>query len=466
MKHFVNCVKITQLLICIGVFSFNFSSCKKFVVVDPPPNQVITNSVFSSDQSAISAMIGLYSQIMSNSGSFASQGATLYLGLSADELVNNVSSVNVDGFRQNSLAAENGLVLSVFWQSAYRFIYHANAIIEGLNKSSGISSIVKNQLIGEAKILRSFCYLYLINLYGDVPLETTTDYRINSTMPRTNISLVYQLITDDLKDAQSLLHDLYPSSGRFRPNKWVATALLARVYLYQNDWNNAEIQSNSVINCGIYSLVNDLNSAFVASSNEAIWQLSPVAPNLNTWEGNNFIPSSISIIPSYFLDTTLLNSFEAGDLRKNIWIKGNTVGGITYFYPYKYKIANGPTVSEPYNVLRLAEQYLIRAEARAQQGKLVGLNSAEADINIIRARALLGSTIASTKEQLLTAIEKERRTELFVEWGHRWFDLKRSGKANTVLPIIKTGWQSTDALYPIPLSQLQTNIYLTQNPGY
>jgi hypothetical protein len=115
-------------------------------------------------------------------------------------------------------------------------------------------------------------------------------------------------------------------------------------------------------------------------------------------------------------------------------------------------------------VLRLAEQYLIRAEARARLGKVP---ESQADINAIRSRSGLSNTTAADPAALLLAIEKERQVELFSEWGHRWLDLKRTGRADAVLGAEKpTDWQPTDALYPIPQNEILSNPLLTQNLGY
>jgi hypothetical protein len=122
------------------------------------------------------------------------------------------------------------------------------------------------------------------------------------------------------------------------------------------------------------------------------------------------------------------------------------------------------TLSEHYIVLRLAEQHLIRGEARAMQNKLI---ESKQDLNIIRNRAGLTNSTASSKEDILAAIARERKVELFSEWGNRWYDLKRTGKANSVLSTIKPQtWQATDTLYPIPQSQINLNSALSQNPGY
>ena len=117
-------------------------------------------------------------------------------------------------------------------------------------------------------------------------------------------------------------------------------------------------------------------------------------------------------------------------------------------------------------VLRFAELYLIRAEARAQQNKLTGANSAASDINVIRTRAGLSNTTATTQAALLLAVEKERQVELFTEWGHRWFDLRRTGRIDAVLSAVKPTWKPTAALFPIPYLEIQRNPLLTQNNGY
>ena len=115
-------------------------------------------------------------------------------------------------------------------------------------------------------------------------------------------------------------------------------------------------------------------------------------------------------------------------------------------------------------VIRFAELFLIRAEAYAQQGKL---DEAKGDLDEIRQRA--GLTVLPsglTKDQLRAATAQERRVELFGEWGHRWFDLIRTGKAIEVLKPIKPTITDNDLLYPIPRPAMRTNPNLTQNNGY
>jgi hypothetical protein len=273
-------------------------------------------------------------------------------------------------------------------------------------------------------------------------------------------------IQQDLEAAQEMLPvDFEAGMGeRIRPSRDAATALLARVYLYRKEWEKAEEASTQLVdNTEIYSLPADLSQVFVANSNEAIWQLKPVFPNTGAPQAAIFLitatPNGISRRVS--LRNELMSSFEADDLRRAFWTKtfSNTSG--SWDYISKYTTTNAP--AEYSMIFRIAEQYLIRAEARAEQGKFDG---ARGDINAIRNRAGLDAIAYDTKDELLDAILHERRVELFGEGGHRWLDLKRTGRIDAVMSTIKDNWQSTDALLPIPHAERLINTNLTQNPGY
>lgn len=439
------------------------AACKKFVEVSAPGGQSTTTEVFSSDSSATAAMNGVYSLMMSANNSFADISLTLYPGLSADELFNTAPNPPVDQFTQNTLASSNTMVQNMFWAQPYSYLYQVNAVLEGLSKTTQVSPSVKAQLTGEAEVVRAFCYFYLLELFQNVPLVTGTDYSVNAVLPQALPAQIYAQMVGDLQNAQGLLVPNYPTPGPLRPNRWTAAALLARIYLYGGNWAGAYVESSLAIDSGNYSLVPDPNKVFLAYSNEAIWQLSPVVPGLNTFEGNTFIPADANIIPAYALDSGLLNAFEPGDLRRKDWLDSTRAVGQVYYYPYKYKVQTGNTDLENYTILRLGEQYLIRAEALDHLGNF---QAAKQDLDTIRSRAQLPPTTATDLPSLLQAIYKERRIELFCEWGQRWFDLKRTGQAGAVLSSIKPAWKGTDTLYPIPWSQLVANSALNQNPGY
>lgn len=445
----------------IITFIIALCSCKKLVEVDLPSDRITRATVFENDATAIAALNGMYTQLIRTGSQTTSGGTTIYTGLSSDELYNSTSSASTDEFTQNSISPANTLLRSNLWTPAYNIIYQANSIIEGSANSTSLTPSIKQQLEGEAKFIRAFVYFYLVNTYGDVPLVLSTDYTVTATQPRAATADVYAQIVTDLETSKSLLSDTYQGAGRARVNKWAAASLLARVYLYQQKWDKAETESSAVINAGLYSLNTNLANVFLMGSNETIWQIMPVSTTFNTPEGNTFIPSGTAT-PTYPLTNVLVNAFAANDQRKANWIKSVVVTGNTYYYPYKYKVKTATTLTEYYVALRLAELYLIRAEARAQLNKIA---LALSDLNTIHTRAGLPSLTAPDVATLLSLIEKERQLELFCEWGHRWFDLKRTGRADAILGN-KPGWQSTDALYPIPFTEIQRNPALTQNPGY
>jgi hypothetical protein len=415
--------------------------------------------VFSGDSAARNAIAGMYYMIM-NTKSLLNGSVSIYAALSADELIC-VSSAD-EQFYKNELVAENSAVYTYLWKPGYNEVNIANSCITGLENSSGISADVKRKYLGEARFIRGLCYWYLTNLFGDVPLTTAANVKDNISLSRASAASVFQQIQDDLRQAMSLL----PAQDHNNfPGKYAACALLARASCYLNEWHNAEKYATAVITEGGYNLSNDLNKVFTAGSSEVIFQLPSPTQEYSTFEGFSFIPATSSANLKYALSNTLLHAFEANDQRKSTWVKSVLINGQLYYYPYKYKIKNSSQAAECNVILRLAELYLIRAEARARSGNIPG---AVDDINIIRNRAGLDPLPRNiTFNECLDAIEQERRLEFFAEWGHRWFDLKRTHKINAVLTAAKgTSWQSTDTLYPIPAGEIIKNPMLIQNEGY
>jgi starch-binding outer membrane protein, SusD/RagB family len=453
--------KYSLLIIIVTLFC---SSCKKFVTIPPPSTQLVSEAVYDDDATATAVLTGLYSKMIQNGvASGDNMSITLLCGLSADELKNYSAGATQGEFYLNALSPSNSNIQNI-WSLSYKFIYSANAVLAGLNQSSGVSPAVKNELTGEAKFIRAFFHFYLVNLFGDVPLVLSTDYATNTNITRTSRNEMYKQIIQDLQDAKQLLLPDYSFSNgeRVRPNKYAAGALLSRVYLFTNEWQNAADEASYIINTGYFQLEADLNNVFLINSSEAIWQLEPVKPTLNTNEGYNFIltgpPTNVS------MTTSLQSSFEQGDLRKINWTNSLITTNDTFYYPYKYKVKISEDLSEYSMVLRLSELYLIRSESRAHLSDFQGASD---DLNIIRNRAGLSNSTAFTQLDLLSAIQHENQVELFCEWGHRWLDLKRTGTADSILSASKAGnWSATDSLYPIPTTQLQNDPAMSQNPGY
>ncbi|WEK38260.1 MAG: RagB/SusD family nutrient uptake outer membrane protein [Candidatus Pseudobacter hemicellulosilyticus] len=477
------------LYIVMGISIVAFFGCNKLLEVEAPKNSMTSENIYSNDATAAAVLTGLYTNMCNANLSRALQinAISAVAGLSADELILFGGSANANQtfllYYQNRVnPGASTLSSASFWSSLYADIYILNIALEKLEQSKGLNPTVRQHLIGEAKFLRAFNYFYLVNLYGDIPLAVSSDYRKNAVLPRNAHADVYAQIISDLKDAQQTLSDNYLSddaySGteeRVRPNKWAATALLSRTYLYAKQWRDAAEQASLLIqNKAQYDTV-ALDKVFLMNSKEAIWQLQPVNAGWNTEEGRLFVlqdrgpTSNVSIDGNpVYLSDFILNSFESGDKRTTEWVNNVVANGTTYYYPYKYRNARlNNSISEYSMVLRLGEQYLIRAEANAMLNRLA---EARNDIDVIRTRAGLPAVDANDQSSIVNAILRERKVELFTEWGHRWLDLKRSGTVNEtmlqVAPTKGTTWSNKWQWYPIPLYDIIQNDNLVQNDGY
>jgi len=472
--------KIISMFFCLSLITV--SSCKKFVEVDAPKTQLVTKTVYQNNETANAAMLSVYASLISSPS--PSYLISYYTALSGDELKNYSNRITFQQLYTNTLNS-TGAPTNTLWTTFYNYIYQANAVYEGCSTSTSLKPDVKKQLMAEATFIRAFAHFYLTNLFGDIPLVKSTDYTINSRLSRLPVSVVYDQIIADLIYAISNLNENYVDATgivsiekRVRPNKYAAIALLARVYLYTKQYAKAEEQATLVIGrIGQYKLEN-LTSVYLTTSKEAIWQLMIVQPNvegINTPEGNNFILTQIPKTSGSTISASLFNSFTDDDLRKINWIASftdNSVNpAVNYYYPFKYKVKNSTVITEQSTIFRLAEQYLIRAESRAQQGNISG---AIEDVDVIRSRAGLAkindTNPGISKGDLLIAIEQERRHELFTEWGHRWLDLKRTDKINAVMSVEAgnkgSQWNAYQQLYPIPQTEITNNPNIKQNPGY
>lgn len=446
--------------------SFLLLSCDALLDIEPPRDDMGSPSVFNEDASAISAIRGIYAE-MAAMPYFSNGGIALLTGLSGDELM--PMAEDYSAFYRAGLKPEESLLKEYLWKPAYSMIYNANAAIDGLRHSTGVTTELRDQLLGEALFFRAFGHFYLTNLFGPVPLLTTKDVERNAQATRTARSVVYDTVAADLVKARSLLSkDQFAFTtaepGRIRVTTWAASALLARVYLYQDKWAEAEKEVTRVIEREDLFLMESLDDVFKLSSRDAIWQVKSVTPDMGTWDAMLFMPMgdrlSVALCPG------MLDVFESGDMRRRRWVDSLFVGDDLFYYPAKYKSQVSP-LDEYHIELRLSEVHLIRAETRARLNDLLG---AVADLDMIRHRAGLPQLAKdyNTAERIIDAIMQERRAELFTEGGHRWLDLIRLGRADTALgTLLDKDWQSTDILYPIPQSEIEANRnLLPQNFGY
>ncbi len=430
-----------QYFLVLILVVFSQSSCKKFIDVPPPIDKLVGSTVFESNSTAASAINGIYSTMVTTSVAGGTYGPSVLLGLSSDELsLFSVSALPEPILTQayvNALTSQNAPKL---WADYYNCIYQSNSALWGLSNSTKLDQTLKQQLIGEAKFIRAYCYFNLVNIYGEIPLVLKTDYKTNSKVAKSNIQEIYSQIIQDLRDAQNLLSENYVkfngaiSTDRIRPNRWAATGLLSKVYLYQEKWDSSEVEATRVLQSPLYTLDSDLNQISLPTSTEAIWQLEPAASGFNAPDGilraaaDYGGPSTTSPL---LLSDSLINLFQTDDRRYIQWIGSLTSDGKVYHYANKYKLGYTGIAPTEYPVLlRLSEIYLIRSEALAHQNKV---EESLSDLNVIRIKAGIPELSISLQSELLEAISKERRLELFTEFGNRWYDLKRTNKIDEVM---------------------------------
>lgn len=449
------------------VWSLLIPGCTDFVETDLPPSQLTGGAVFTDRATATAALANIYARLRSQTLiTGGSRGIGNLLGHYADELDHYGDGFGtIYNFYIHSVLATEP-ELATLWNNSYSLIYACNSILEGLEDNTALSEMDREQLQGEALFLRGFIHFYLSQLFGDIPYVTRTDYGENAQIGKLGNSEIYELLASDVEKSIDLLPELYVTADRVRVNRYAAMAFLARAALYSGDWERAQTLSNEVLGrTDLYSWEEDLDQIFLKGSKGTLWQLKPESSEGNTLEAQTYIFESGPPINQGALTQSFMDGFAPGDQRAVHWTRSITNGTTVWYHPYKYK-ANSLTGSsvEHSVVLRLGELYLIRAEARMQLGDLDG---AMADLNKIRGRAGLSDLVGLDRMGVEAALIQERRYELFTEFGHRWFDLKRLQKAGEVLGPLKPNWQEYHLLFPIPQSELLANPNLNpQNDGY
>ncbi|WP_027374832.1 RagB/SusD family nutrient uptake outer membrane protein [Chryseobacterium sp. UNC8MFCol] len=437
-------------------------SCEKILEVDVPENQIPTESVFETVQTAHAALAELYAGLWNSSPLAGNQTGRL-LGSYTDDLTyygTNSTTGLYDIFQNQQI--DSNAAISTYWASAYRLVYVSNAILEGTEKSTTIPATEKQRIKGEALLVRSILFFYLQQIFGDIPYPTSTDYQINQSLSKIQSSEVLTQLENDLNTSISLLTDAYRSTERIIPNRKVAQLMLAKIYMLQSKWNNAETLLRTITQSSLYQPENDLSKVFTKSGSHILWQLKPKNNGDATQEVTAYYFTGAA--PSnYALSQNLVNIFTAADQRKNQWMATVTVGQNTWYRAAKYKALTNNT-SEFSVVFRLEEVYLLLAETLAQQDKIA---DALPYLNVTRQRATLSALVMPiSKQSLLDEILLENRKEFFTEMGHRFLDLKRMNRLNDLLPI-KTNWKSYHSFWPLPQKELLLNPNLNpQNTGY
>jgi hypothetical protein len=440
-----------------------FTSCKKFLEVQPKL-QVDQSEAITNAGTAKTAANGLFNLVANNSYYGSNFPALAYL--SAGDIQWSGSQGDPSEITKHLTSATNGYVQSA-WTAIYRTISQANYIIDKVPGVTDplLTTALKNQYLGEAYFVRALGYFDLARGWGGVQLILKPTYAStdNIGIPRGSLADTYAQVLKDLNTAETLV----PTGvNRNRVTLRTVQALKARFYLYQKQWAMAEQFATSVIGDNAnYSLVTPYSAFFAnnaVATNESVFELAYTASNTNG-HSNWWLPPVLGgrreWSPNDAL-VALLNNPAIGGNRSALIAQTAPPGNLWYGKLY-YRT---PLGTDPAYVIRIAELYLIRSEARAQQGNLIGANSAQSDLNAIRSRAGVAASSAATLDDILLALEKERQVEFPFE-ADRWFNLVRTDRAQTVLALPDKHLY----LFPIPYNETLVDPQLagaSRNPGY
>lgn len=428
-------------------------SCTK--LLDVQPAQSISAEQAITDREGIEkAVTGAYYSLH-DVGNYG-RNRILIDDLAADNLDWSGTTREYQQVDDNLIAADNA-IMEGMWASNYDCINRANNVLDRIGDIE-MPEADRNLFTGDALFLRALSHFNLLNYFGAIPLKTrpTTDLS-NIDQARNSIAEVYTQIVQDLLQAETLLPETRTAGWA---SSYSATALLARVYLSQfhatGDPAAAEAaieKAGKVIDSGRYSLAETYEELFAGNTTEPIFEVIFNAQNFNR-QAQYFFPVSLTGRGEVSPNAAFVTEFQAlGDDRF-----ASSVAFDASNKPYGYKYRDILSGTDRVIVLRLAEMYLIRAEALAYTSGDITL--IKSDLLAVRSRAGLGPVAPTNVEELKLAIENERRYEFAFE-GHRWSDLVRTKRATAVL-----GIDEKFTLFPIPLSEVQTNKLMEQNPGY
>ncbi|MFN5238388.1 MAG: RagB/SusD family nutrient uptake outer membrane protein [Bacteroidota bacterium] len=473
----------------------SLNSCEKFLELEPISESVAVSntsadSVFYKSASEVeAALAGVYADFKNEyyqldyfvNGDAQSDDA--YAG------GDNPANFQIDDYRIDAI----NLNVSRDWAYLYSTVGKANAVINNTQavNDPALSAQRKAEIIGEASFIRAFMYFQLVQLWGDVPLQLTEVRTISADKlddiypiifpARTPKEEIYRQIIADLEVALAGVRVTAPHKGFI--TKGAVNTMLAKVYATQepHDWNKVNQYCDAVI-AGGYTLLPDYDKLWNNSQENSPEAIFEINYNGGITDGNwgTKIFRGLDWKKFNLPSNDLARAFDAeGDTkRKNSSIIFLDVTGkwsdphwpqTKYPFINKYRTFTEGS-NQNYIFYRLADVLLLKAEALNELGDLAG---AAALVNQIRTRVSLPNTTAATQTDMRLAIEKERRLELAFE-GHRWYDLKRTGRAIAVMNAVtganneNLGYDLNEQrlLWPIPQAELDKNSKLTQNPGY
>jgi len=428
-----------------------FTSCKKYLE-ETPNNALPSNKSITDAATARAAIIGAYNSVQEY---YAASYPTLGT-ITADNVIFNGTLSQYLQLDQNAIPADNVTTVAAY-QNIYKAINSANSVIAYVPEVTDplLTPAEKDKVLGEAYFIRALGYFDLGRGWGGVQLQLqpTTNLSAARGIKRSTLQQTYDQVLADLIKAEELLPE--DAGTRNRAQKSTARAIRARLHLYRKEWAQAINYASQVIANTKYALVTPYKTFFTApfGTTESVFELTFSANDKNSF-WNLWYPSSgggqYTLKPSTSFVSKVNDVTIGGSRNSLIAGTGSNVYGVLY--------NSSVTSTDPSYIIRIAELYLIRAEARTHSNDLTG---ALADLNRIRNRAGVSNSTAATEDELILAIENENSIEFAFE-AHRWFDLVRTEKVDDMLGITnKNYW-----VFPLPYSDVLSDPDVQQNDGY
>lgn len=462
--------KIT-LLTMIGLFL----SCSESFLELQPEFAVSDEEAITNFEDMETSITGVYDEI---SGAYY-YGRYMFLipDVMADDVKQNEQANRVVDYAQHVQSVTDPQA-NALWTGLY---YTNNALNNIINSNITVTNANlnnKNHVVGEAYALRGLLYFDLVRLFAQhytftsdashlgVPIILTFDPTLEPE--RNTVKQVYDQIISDMTTAISLMNTESRSGNSNTLSSNSVKALLARVYLNKEDWQNAETMATDVIGSGNYSLISNgsyLNLWNNDNSSESIFEIS-MTP-IDNQGGNSLAAMYVEDgFGDYLPSNDVVSLYDANDARLQTFIVDSNLSGV--FAPYRVNKYPEVLGHDNTKVIRLAEMYLIRAEARARIG--TNISGAQSDVNMVRQRALpTAPNVTATGQALINDILFERRLELAFE-GQRLWDLMRTKqdivRTQCTADICMIPYGDDTNIIPIPQDETDVNPNITQNPGY
>lgn len=467
-----------HIVIILSIFVF--AGCGEDWLELDPSTALTPSMAFQSFDDAEVALRGVYNTFWTRSTGATYYGADIYtFGDVKGDDVRTWEPGKRTGSQYRYIETPESST-SGFWTRPYVGLLNVNAIIDevdNLPATTPAEIAQKDNIRGQALALRALFHFDLVRIYGRLPengspsdLGVALADRViapTENLPRNTVGEIYDLVIQDFSDAIPLLTDVRVTNGTI--NSWGAKSLLARVYLYTQQYGQAFTLAEDVINNGPYDLLT--YDEYAASwglgyASEGIFEIIFNAQQNSDREGLGYLWD-----PTGYGAVTLTDSFielmdqDPDDIRNSIILDDPRDGRRGFLAKYPGKDGQSERINNP-RVIRLAEVYLIAAEAALKSGNQTAANNYIKALYDIRTNR--DNDVGNVD---LDRILLERRKELVGE-GHRFFDLMRNG-----LPVIRTGGdhfaltlelQPTDhrAIQPIPQFEINANPNMQQNPGY